>query len=81
MEFVLKNPVPEGGFADRQSEMEYARKIHDYIACKVTYSPIGYDPESMSLGCESMRLTRKLTTCWRRSKTRPYVPDMPEDSH
>ena len=48
MEFVLKNPVPEGGFADRQSEMEYARKIHDYIACKVTYSPIGYDPESMS---------------------------------
>lgn len=47
VEFVLKNPAPVGGFKDFESEKAYARKIHDFIARKVTYSPIGYDPGSM----------------------------------
>ena len=46
-EFILKNPVPNGGFKDFESEKAYARKIHDFIAKKITYSPIGYDPENM----------------------------------
>lgn len=51
LEFVLKNPVPVGGFRDFESEQAYARKIHDFIAQKITYSPIGYEPELM-LGME-----------------------------
>ena len=43
--YVMKNPPPEGGFSDYDEEREYARKIHDYVACKVTYDPMGYDPE------------------------------------
>jgi len=43
MEFVKKNPVPYDGFADAQSEKAYVRKIHDFIARKITYSPIGYN--------------------------------------
>ena len=39
----MKNPVPYDGFADFESEMEYALKIHDFIAKKITYSPIGYN--------------------------------------
>ena len=42
--YVVENPPPEGGFSDYDEEMEYARKVHDYVACKVTYSPIGYEP-------------------------------------
>ena len=42
--YVVNNPPPEGGFSDYDEEMEYARKIHDYVACKVTYNPIGYEP-------------------------------------
>ena len=40
--YVMNNPPPEGGFSDYDEEMEYARKIHDYVACKVTYDPMGY---------------------------------------
>jgi len=47
LEFVMKNPVPNGGFKNVKEEKAYARKIHDFIARKVTYSPIGYDPEKM----------------------------------
>lgn len=47
MPFVLKNPVPTEGFQDFESEKIYARKIHDFIAKKVTYSPLGYAPELM----------------------------------
>ena len=47
LEFVMKNPVPEGGFTDFAHEMQYAWKIHDYVACKVTYDPIGYEPGKM----------------------------------
>ena len=43
--YVMKNPPPEGGFSDYDEEMEYARKIHDYVACKVTYDPMGFDPK------------------------------------
>ena len=42
--YVVKNPPPEGGFSDYDEEREYARKIHDYVACKVTYNPVGYEP-------------------------------------
>ena len=42
--YVMKNPPPEGGFSDYDEEREYARKIHDYVACKVTYDPVGYEP-------------------------------------
>lgn len=45
LEYVLKNPVPIGGFRDFEAEKAYALKIHDYIARKITYSPIGYNPE------------------------------------
>ena len=43
--YVVNNPPPEGGFSDYDEEREYARKIHDYVACKVTYDPMGYNPE------------------------------------
>ena len=42
--YVMENPPPEGGFSDYDEEREYARKIHDYVACKVTYDPVGYEP-------------------------------------
>ena len=42
--YVVNNPPPEGGFSDYDEEREYARKIHDYVACKVTYDPVGYEP-------------------------------------
>lgn len=45
--FVLENPAPVGGFEDYEREKAYAKTINDYIAKKVTYSPIGYDPEKM----------------------------------
>lgn len=45
LEFIMKNPVPTEGFKDFETEKAYARKIQDFIARKVTYSPIGYDPE------------------------------------
>ena len=45
--YVVKNPPPEGGFSGYDEEREYARKVHDYVACKVTYDPMGYDPERL----------------------------------
>ena len=51
LEFIMKNPIPNEGFTDFEAEKAYAKKIHDFIAKKVTYSPIGYNPESM-LGLE-----------------------------
>ena len=45
--YVVNNPPPEGGFSDYDEEREYARKIHDYVACKVIYDPMGYDPERL----------------------------------
>ena len=45
LRYVVNNPPPEGGFSDYDEEREYARKVHDYVACKVTYDPMGYDPE------------------------------------
>ena len=47
MEFVIRNPVPEGGFKTREEEMEYAREIHDFIICRISYDPIGYDPDNL----------------------------------
>ncbi len=47
LEFVMKNPVPNGGFKDFESEKAYALKIHDFIAKKVTYSPKGYNPNDL----------------------------------
>ena len=44
--------MPGDSFADWQSKMEYAKKTHDYIACRVTCSLIGYTPEEM-LGMRS----------------------------
>ncbi len=44
LEFVMKNPVPEGGFKDYYGERAYAEKIHDFLCEKVYYSPIGYNP-------------------------------------
>lgn len=46
--YVVKNPPPEGGFSDYDAEREYARQIHDYVACKVTYDPRGYDPKRLT---------------------------------
>lgn len=46
--YVVNNPPPEGGFSDYDEEREYARKIHDYVACKVTYDPRGYNPELLT---------------------------------
>lgn len=45
--FIKENPVPQEGFSDFKSERAYALKIHDFIARKITYSPIGYRPELM----------------------------------
>lgn len=47
LEFVMKNPVPNGGFKNVKEEKAYAQKIHDFVARRVTYSPIGYDPEKL----------------------------------
>ena len=46
--YVVNNPPPKGGFSDYDEEREYARKIHDYVACKVTYDPRGYNPELLA---------------------------------
>ena len=46
--YVVKNPPPKGGFSDYDEERKYARKIHDYVACKVTYDPRGYNPELLT---------------------------------
>ncbi|MDD6032927.1 MAG: transglutaminase domain-containing protein [Oscillospiraceae bacterium] len=43
--YVVNNPPPEGGFTDYEEEKEYARKVHDYIARRIAYDPIGYEPE------------------------------------
>ena len=34
--YVVENTPPEGGFSDYDEEMEYARKVHDYVACRVS---------------------------------------------
>lgn len=47
LEYVMKHPAPIGGFQSFASEMAYAREIHDYVACQVTYDPMGYDPYDM----------------------------------
>lgn len=49
LEYVLKNPVPKDGFSSAEEEKEYAHKIHDFVAKKVTYDPIGYDQEQMNI--------------------------------
>ena len=46
--YIVNNPPPEGGFSGYDEEREYARKVHDYVACKVTYDPMGYDPKNMN---------------------------------
>lgn len=43
--YVMEHPVPEGGFTSFEQEKEYARSIHDYIALKVTYDPVGFQLE------------------------------------
>ena len=43
----MKHPAPIGGFQSFASEMACAREIHDYVACQVTYDPMGYDPCDM----------------------------------
>ncbi len=63
LEFVLKNPVPEGGFTDFWEERDYARKIHDYLACKVTYSAIGYQPHEEKFGLDRYTTKQEAFTC------------------
>lgn len=41
--FLASNPPPEGGFMDFESERAYCRLIHDFLADRLSYSPIGYD--------------------------------------
>ncbi|MBP3500939.1 MAG: hypothetical protein J6J63_01830 [Oscillospiraceae bacterium] len=48
LRYVVNNPPPKGGFSDYDEEREYARKIHNYVACKVTYDPRGYNPELLT---------------------------------
>lgn len=48
VEFLRDNPVPVAGFTDFEGEKAYAKKIHDFIARRITYAPIGYDPESLT---------------------------------
>ncbi|NLC40508.1 MAG: hypothetical protein GX763_06285 [Clostridiaceae bacterium] len=48
VEFLRDNPVPAGGFTDFEDEKAYAKEIHDFIARRITYAPIGYDPENLS---------------------------------
>ena len=47
LEYVLRHPVPEGGFSDADEEREYCRGIHDYLIERISYDPIGYDPMDM----------------------------------
>ena len=45
--YVREHPVPTGGFTDFECEKAYAKGIHDFIARRITFAPIGYDPESL----------------------------------
>jgi len=45
--FIRRNPVPLEGWTDIEREKAYAKKIHDYLARRNTYSPVGYDPDAM----------------------------------
>ncbi len=47
VEFIRNNPVPPQGFSSAAAEKAYARLIHNFIARKVIYAPIGYDPEKL----------------------------------
>ena len=86
LEYVMKNPAPIGGFASYESEMEYAREIHDYVACQVTYDPMGYDPNDMLYSSrydslqEAYNLCRRPTTCWERDRRRRSAPPTPGPS-
>jgi len=42
LEFIYYNPVPSGGYTDVQAEKAYCLKIHNFLACKVVYSQLGY---------------------------------------
>ena len=46
--WVRDNPPPKGGFTDFETEKAYARAIHDFVACRVTYDPKGYDPKGLN---------------------------------
>ena len=46
--WVRKNPPPRGGFTDFETERAYAQSIHDYLARKVTYNPLGDDQDFMN---------------------------------
>lgn len=48
VEFLKDNPAPAAGFNDFENEKAYAKEIHDFIARRITYAPIGYDPENLS---------------------------------
>ena len=46
-DYVKKHPVPNGGFKDFETEKEYMRGIHDYVANLVEYNSMGYNPHSL----------------------------------
>ena len=52
LEYVLKHPVPIGGFRDADQEMEYCREIHDDLIRRISYDPIGYAPLDMITGSQ-----------------------------
>ena len=47
LEYIAKNPVPENGFQSFIEEQRYAKRIHDFIAKKVMYSPLGYEEDGL----------------------------------
>jgi|LSQX01.3.fsa_nt_gb hypothetical protein len=46
-EFIKEHPVPPDGLDCPVAEKAYARLIHNFIARKVIYAPIGYEPEKL----------------------------------
>ncbi len=61
-EYVKQNPVPEGGFENPEAEKEYLRGIHDFIALKVSYSPLGYTPDVLA-GKDNYTAMQEAYTC------------------
>ena len=74
LEYIAKNPVPENGFQGFIEEQRYAKRIHDFIAKKVMYSPLGYEDRVMTL----MKTCRKHGMFLRKKIPKLSARDMQE---
>ena len=45
--YVMRHPVPEGGFTDADADREYTRQLRNDLAQRLSYDPIGLDSDNM----------------------------------